>query len=146
MKQVFNDGELSATQYLAIELLIQKHLTKMSFREVSEKLGVNERSLLRWRGSPIFREALRVRSIEALGDSTHEVLATLTRKAIAGDNKAIQMYLQVTGLLHEGAVAPKVEEPDPKSNDAILKEIEDLEKQILEIERDDYKENRKKAS
>lgn len=145
-QQIFKDGELSPLQIMAIELLIQKHLTKMTFREVSEKLGVDERTLLRWSANPVFRETLRVSSIEALGDSTHEVLATLTRKAISGDNKAIQMFLQVTGLLSEGAGVTKAEEPDPKSNEAIEAEILELERQLAEIEQDYKPTERKRAS
>ncbi|KYC49172.1 MAG: hypothetical protein AMQ74_01468 [Candidatus Methanofastidiosum methylothiophilum] len=75
-----------------------------------------------------------------MGDSLPLVLDTLTKKAIAGNNKSIELYLKTLGLIREGfdiMARSKAEDDDPRSNANIEAEIEELRRQLGLADDDD---------
>ena len=67
-----------------------------------------------------------------MGESLPDVLATLTRKAIGGNNKSIEIYLKTLGLLKQDIdiTARPGMMLDKRSNEAIEYEIEELRREL----------------
>ena len=72
-------GDLTSQQILAVDLLVLKHGSGMSYTEIAELVGVAVKTLERWRKIPEFQKEVRTRTIELMGESLPDVLATLTR-------------------------------------------------------------------
>ena len=125
-------GDLTSQQILAVDLLVLKQGSEMTYTEIAELVGVAVKTLERWRKIPEFQKEVRTRTIELMGESLPDVLATLTRKAIGGNNKCIEIYLKTLGLLKQeiditarpGAIV------DKRSNEAIEFEIDELRREL----------------
>ena len=125
-------GDLTSQQILAVDLLVLKHGSEMSYTEIAELVGVAVKTLERWRKIPEFQKEVRTRTIELMGESLPDVLATLTRKAIGGNNKSIELYLKTLGLLKQDIdiTARPGMMLDKRSNEAIEYEIEELRREL----------------
>ncbi|MCG9969935.1 hypothetical protein L9W92_18225 [Pelotomaculum terephthalicicum JT] len=124
----------------AIEFLLVKRGSNVKYSKIAQAVGVSVRTLGRWRKLPEFQAEQRRRSIEIMGDSLPLVLDTLTKKAIAGNNKSIELYLKTLGLIREGfdiMARSKAEDDDPRSNANIEAEIEELRRQLGLTDDDD---------
>jgi len=69
--------------------------------EFARQLGVDPTTLRRWEKKPAFRSEWdrRVTEIQGSPDRTQKLLDSLYDKALGGDNKAAQLYLQATNRL-----------------------------------------------
>lgn len=92
-------GELTAQQLVAIEFLIVKRGSNMTYGEIAEVAGVSVKTLERWRKFPDFQNELRRRALETMGEALPQVLKTLTGKALEGNNKSIELFLKALGIL-----------------------------------------------
>ena len=125
-------GDLTTQQILAVDLLVLKQGSEMTYTEIGELVGVAVKTLERWRKIPEFQKEVRTRTIELMGESLPNVLATLTRKAIGGNNKSIELYLKALGLLKQeiDLTAQPGLMLDNRSNEAIEFEIEELRREL----------------
>ena len=125
-------GDLTTQQILAVDLLVLKQGSEMTYTEIAELVGVAVKTLERWRKIPEFQKEVRTRTIELMGESLPNVLATLTRKAIGGNNKSIELYLKTLGLLKQeiDITARPGAMMDKRSNEAIEFEIDELRREL----------------
>lgn len=129
-------GELTAQQIVAVEFLIAKRGSNMTYAEIAEVAGVSVKTLERWRKQPEFQDELRRRALEIMGEALPQVLDTLTKKAIEGNNKSIELFLKALGILSgEHDLMARPVEIEDRSNDALEADIAKLEKELAEIER-----------
>lgn len=129
-------GELTAQQLVAIEFLIVKRGSNMTYGEIAEVAGVSVKTLERWRKFPDFQNELRRRALETMGEALPQVLETLTGKALEGNNKSIELFLKALGILsgdYDINTRP-VEEAD-RSNEALEADIAKLELELAEFEK-----------
>lgn len=136
-------GELTSQQLTAIEYLLAKRGSNIKYTEISEAVGVSVKTLERWRKLPEFQAEQRRRSIEIMGDSLPLVLDTLTRKAIGGNNKSIEIFLKSIGILRSelDITARAVsDDEDRRSNQAIEAEIDRLRQELGLDDNDDSEE------
>lgn len=139
--KLVRQGELTPQMLTAIEYLLVKRGSNVKYSEIAQAVGVSVKTLERWRKMPEFQVEQRRRSIEIMGDSLPLVLDTLTKKAIAGNNKSIELYLKTLGLLREGfdiSARAKAEDEDPRSNANIESEIEELRRQLGLVDDDEF--------
>lgn len=128
---------LSPEQIRAVDLIVSKGATGTRFSEIAETVGVSERTLLRWRQTPEFREEVRKRTLELNGENLQKVLEALVKRAVAGNVKAIEVYLKVEGLLKpNNDQAPPVQNARP-SDEELDADIARMEKELLEFEQYD---------
>jgi DNA-binding transcriptional MerR regulator len=75
--------------------------------EFARQIGVDPTTLRRWEKKPIFKKEWdnRVSEIQGSPERTQKLLDSLYAKALGGDNRAAQLYLQATNRL---VVAPPV--------------------------------------
>ena len=125
-------GELTSQQILTVDLLVLKQGSEMTYTEIGELVGVAVKTLERWRKIPEFQKEVRTRTIELMGESLPDVLTTLTRKAIGGNNKSIELYLKTLGLLKQeiDITARPGSMLDKRSNEAIEFEIDELRREL----------------
>jgi hypothetical protein len=64
-------------------------------------LGVDPTTLRRWEKKPVFKKEWdrRVSEIQGSPERTQKLLDSLYAKALSGDNRAAQLYLQATNRL-----------------------------------------------
>lgn len=69
--------------------------------EMAKRLGVDPTTLRRWEKRPTFKSEWdkRVSEIQGSPERTQRLLDALYTKALAGDNRAAQLYLQATNRL-----------------------------------------------
>lgn len=126
-------GELTPQMITAIEFLLVKRGSNVKYSEVAQAVGVSVKTLERWRKLPEFQAEQRRRSIEIMGDSLPLVLDTLTRKAIGGNNKAIELFLKSVSVLRsdiEITARTVSDDEDRRSNEAIEAEIDRLRQEL----------------
>lgn len=116
-------AKLSEKQIEAIEFLSQPNRGGLTFKQIAEKVNVDESTIHRWRNDDTFHNALTRRIIRNTSDRLPEVLASVPDHIIKDGNAAmLRTLLQAHGLLTD-----KVE-VDTKSSgtnaDAIKAEIE----------------------
>jgi len=126
------DEPLTLQQLMAIEMLLIREIKKITYAEIAEACGVSERTLQRWRRLPEFQKEYRRRALEVLGDSLPQVLKVLEKKALQGSNKSIELYLKTLGMLKSemDVTARQAPPVDQRSNEAIEREIKELEREL----------------
>lgn len=69
--------------------------------EMAKMLGVDPTTLRRWEKKPVFKKEWdrRVAEIQGSPERTQKLLDSLYAKALSGDNRAAQLYLQATNRL-----------------------------------------------
>lgn len=89
----------SVNQTRLIEWLAQtKYDRKPPTQELlAEEMGVNPRTLYRWKQEPELKQAVTQRARELLGDDLPEIYGALRREAIKGSYQHIKLCLEVTG-------------------------------------------------
>jgi len=131
--KLIRHGELTPQMLTAIEFLLVKRGSNLKYSEIAQAVSVSVKTLGRWRKLPEFQAELRRRSVEIMGESLPLVLEALTKKAIAGNNKSIELYLKAIGVLREGfdiTARAKADDEDPRSNASIEAEIEALRREL----------------
>ena len=69
--------------------------------EMAKVLAVDPKTLRRWEKKPVFKKEWdrRVSEIQGSPERTQRLLDSLYAKALSGDNRAAQLYLQATNRL-----------------------------------------------
>jgi hypothetical protein len=88
-------------------------------------IGVNVSTLRRWEKKEVFRKAWQARVDEVQGspERSQRLLDTLYAKALEGDIKAAQLYLQATNRMAPPTVTVKSEKASAELSDAELDEL-----------------------
>ncbi len=95
-------AKLSEMQIAAIEYLALPKRGGLTYAEIAKEVGVNERTLLRWRDDDTFHAALNRRIVRSLSDRLPEVMASIPDHIINDGNAALyRTTLQALGLLTE---------------------------------------------
>lgn len=113
--------ELTEKQLAFLEFLLDPDSNKGSQNKWCRDNGVPERTACWWKKQPLFRETWEKRSYEIYGgpDRVNKVIEALHQKAINGDVRAAQLYLQYVDKF-----TPKTEITTPTKT---LEELSDEE-------------------
>ena len=89
----------TANQLAFIEWLAQTKYDRVPATQklLADNLGINEKTLSRWKKLPEIREAAIQRAREFLGDDLPEIYGALRREAISGSFQHIKLSLELTG-------------------------------------------------
>ena len=94
---------LEAKQLEYLEWLVTPPSERMprTQLEMARVLSVDPKTLRRWEKKPIFKKEWdrRVSEIQGSPERTQRLLDSLYAKALSGDNRAAQLYLQATNRL-----------------------------------------------
>lgn len=118
-------------QLMAIEILAQPKRKGMTYEEIAEHVGVDVRTLFRWRQKPEFVEAITKRAMLNLHTDLPEVFDANLRRAKVGEVRSVELIYKLLGLL-----VHKTEDVTPNKgddNESIREEINSLKK-ILDFE------------
>jgi len=98
-----NTPLLDARQLQYLEWLVtpQPERTPKTQLEMARYLDVDPKTLRRWEKKPTFKNEWdkRVNEIQGSPERTQRLLDSLYAKALSGDNRAAQLYLQATNRL-----------------------------------------------
>lgn len=94
-----NNVHFSANQITFIEWLATTKFerTPATQKLLADDLGVNEKTLTRWKQIPELKEAVTKRARELLGDDLPEIYGALRREAMQGSYQHIKLALELTG-------------------------------------------------
>ena len=103
---------------------------------MAELLGVNDSTLRRWKKKPAFAAEWkkRVEELQGSPERTQKLMDNLYDRALNGDNKAAQLYLQATGRMAPTQVnvehSTKVSEISDEELDALIASVAAGEKAL----------------
>ena len=88
-------------------------------------IGVNVSTLRRWEKKDVFRRAWqgKVDDVQGSPERSQRLLDTLYEKALSGDIKAAQLYLQATNRMAPPSVTVKSEKATTELSDSELDEL-----------------------
>lgn len=124
--------------YLAWLCTPPSERTPSSKEKYAEQIGVNVTTLRRWEKKELFRKAWqdKVDDIQGSPERSQRLLDTLYEKALGGDIKAAQLYLQATNRMSPPTLTVKSDKATTELSD---KELDDLIVAIAEREIDSRK-------
>lgn len=67
--------------------------------QFAEKIGVTDRTLRNWENKPEFRDALDAVVWHMNGDAFPQIMQTVTREALKGSYKHLELWLRLMGIL-----------------------------------------------
>ena len=121
------DFVLTPTQseYLDWLCTVPSERVPISKNKMAEHLGVDVKTLRRWEKKPAFRTQWqdRVDDIQGSPERTQRVLDTLYAKAVEGDTKSAQLYLQATNRMAPPTIEVKSDKKSAELSDAELDEL-----------------------
>jgi len=88
-------------QYLNWLLVPATHREPRTQVAIAKQLGVDSTTVRRWQKKPAFNNEWkrRVEELQGSPERTQKLLDTIFERALGGDNKAAQLYLQATGRM-----------------------------------------------
>ena len=91
--------------------------------QLAQKLAVDPTTLRRWEKKPIFKKEWdkRVNEIQGSPERTQRLLDALYAKALEGDNRAAQLYLQATNRLVPPPAPTQASTPSELSDEELDK-------------------------
>jgi hypothetical protein len=89
-----NPNQLTYLEWLATSKFERKPATEAL---LAKELGLNDRTLRRWKQLPGFRDLITWRAREILKDNLSEIYGALSREAIKGSYQHIKLALEATG-------------------------------------------------
>jgi len=105
-KRRLNEKQIAAIEYLALP-----KRGGLTYEQIAKEVGVNERTLNRWRNEDYFNEALNRRIVRSLSDRLPEVMASVPDHIINEGNAAMfRTAMQALGLLTEKVEVNAVDE------------------------------------
>lgn len=116
-------------QYLNWLLVPAPYRQPKTEEAMAELLGVNDSTLRRWKKKPAFASEWkkRVEELQGSPERTQKLLDTIYDRALGGDNKAAQLYLQATGRMAPTQVnvehSTKVSEISDEELDALIASV-----------------------
>ncbi|MDN4608648.1 phBC6A51 family helix-turn-helix protein [Sporosarcina highlanderae] len=94
--------KLSEAQLRAIEYLALPDKGGLTYAEVAAEVGVDERTLRRWRSDDAFYEELKRKIIKDSAKDLPRVFASMPEHVISGGNAAMaRIILQAHGMLSD---------------------------------------------
>ena len=120
--------KLNEKQIAAIEFLALPKRGGLTYAQIAEKVGVDERTLYRWKNDDFFNEQLKRKIIANTIDRLPEVMESVPDHIIKDGNAAmLRTLLQAHGLLTDKV---EVENKGEKATDtdAIKAEIERMKR------------------
>lgn len=131
--------ELTPAQMEACHMWLTRKAAGLKAEDVANAAGVDRRTLYRWRNLPAWRKYESEQAVLNAKSYLGDVLEVVVEKAISGSAKHAEMYLKVCGLLGNDAVKNGQTEPqeDPRSNEVMERELEELHRMLREIEETD---------
>lgn len=89
----------SPNQLLVIEWLATPRFdrTPPTQELLAKKLGINDRTITRWKQEPELLEAINKRARELLSSDLPEIYGALRREAVKGSYQHIKLSLEMTG-------------------------------------------------
>jgi hypothetical protein len=96
-----------------------------SKNKMAVELGVDVKTLRRWEKKPVFRDQWqnRVDDIQGSPERTQGVLDMLYTKAMDGDTKSAQLYLQATNRMAPPTIEVKSDRKAQELSDSELDEL-----------------------
>lgn len=122
--------ELNAGQLKLVELLANPETADLSPDELAEECGVSRQTIWKWKKLDLVWDKVYQLAYTNLNQSVPLVYSALSKKAVSGNTKAIELYLKFLGMYVE-RTETKVQ-ADVDFADVSDKE---LEKAIAEYER-----------
>tara|TARA_R100001594_G_scaffold145288_1_gene195284 strand:- start:477 stop:1169 length:693 start_codon:yes stop_codon:yes gene_type:complete len=119
-KKVLTDKQKIAIEYLSSD-------PGISLKFISEKTGISETSLKRWRKDPKIVDKIYDRFMEIYGIHLTEIMVSMIREAKLGNVRAAEFVMKQFGKMDDISVKIKVESPfmqHLKSNDMELADAE----------------------
>ena len=116
-------------QYLNWLLVPAPYRDPKTEEAMARTLEVNESTLRRWKKKPAFAAEWkrRVEELQGSPERTQKLLDTIYDRALNGDNKAAQLYLQATGRMAPTQVnvehSTKVSEISDEDLDALIASV-----------------------
>lgn len=116
-------------QYLNWLLVPAPYREPRSEEAMAKVLEVNDSTLRRWKKKPAFAAEWkrRVEDMQGSPERTQKLMDTLYERALGGDNKAAQLYLQATGRMAPTQVnvehSTKVSEISDEELDALIASV-----------------------
>lgn len=121
------DVTLSATQQRYLDWLCTAPSERSpgTKNAMAVELGVDVTTLRRWEKRPAFREAWKrqVDDFQGSPERTQTLLDTLYKKALEGDTKSAQLYLQATNRMAPPTVTVQQEKKVAELSDTDLDEL-----------------------
>lgn len=116
-------------QYLNWLVVPTPHREPRTQEAFAKQLGVDVTTLRRWQKKPSFNTEWkrRVEELQGSPERTQKLLDTIYDRALNGDNKAAQLYLQATGRMAPTQVSvehsTKVSEISDAELDALIASV-----------------------
>lgn len=112
-------------EYLAWLCTAPSEREPASKEAYAASIGVNVSTLRRWEKKEVFRKAWQARVDEVQGspERSQRLLDTLYAKALEGDIKAAQLYLQATNRMAPPTMTVKTERASAELSDSELDEL-----------------------
>lgn len=112
-------------EYLAWLCTAPSEREPASKEAYATSIGVNVSTLRRWEKKEVFRKAWQARVDEVQGspERSQRLLDTLYAKALEGDIKAAQLYLQATNRMAPPTMTVKTERASAELSDSELDEL-----------------------
>lgn len=108
-------------------LVVPAPMREPSSKEAYAKAeGVDVTTLRRWEKKPVFKQEWqkRVEELQGSPERTQKLLDTIYQRALGGDNKAAQLYLQATNRLAPTTI--NVEHTSKPARELSDSELEEL--------------------
>lgn len=122
-----NPSILDGRQLEYLEWLVtpQAERNPRTQNQFAQQINVDPTTLRRWEKKPAFKKEWdkRVSEIQGSPERTQRLLDALYAKALEGDNRAAQLYLQATNRLLPAAPPPLASAPSELSDEELDKLI-----------------------
>lgn len=124
----FNDN-----QRMAIQLLSNQAVSKMTFAEIAKECEITTKTLYRYRQDPSFNDCIVDQAFEAAKGELPAILASLILQAKKGSGKHIEILFKLYSLLGDTSkvevnVGDVQHDSDSKIQDDIVRMKKELEK------------------
>lgn len=135
-----NSKEIDYSKYeqrqLAAARLMADPDCKLTNKQIADEVGISERQLYRWKENRDFLDLVNDLAEKYMDAFLGEVYREMKRSIKNGSVKAMELYMKSRGKLIDrkevqSDVTVDVVGFDGKSNDDILKEIEEMERKQL---------------
>lgn len=91
---------LKAEQYEAIAYMVQPKMGGLTYKEIAERIGVDERTIRNWRKTPEFDAEYKAEVVRTTHARLPEVMASLADHAIENGNAAMaKLILEANRML-----------------------------------------------
>ncbi len=122
MAKRLSEGQIAAIEYLALP-----GKGGLDYQQIAEKIGVHDRTLLRWRNDDFFHAALTRKIVRDTTERLPDVLASVPDHIINNGNAAmLRTFLQAHGLLTERVLVDNKGGNESVDMDEIKAEIQRL--------------------